>query len=51
MKSRKLWWAFWEGVIAAVGAHLGAWGLLVTADRLIYFCGHVVTILIIRLLG
>jgi hypothetical protein len=51
MKNKNLYRAFLEGVSAAIGAHLGAWALLVTADRLVYFCGHVVVVLVIRLLG
>ena len=51
MKSKNLRMAFVEGVISATAAHLGAWGLLITVDRLVNFCGHVVTIMAVRFLG
>jgi len=51
MKNKKLYRAFLEGVVSATAAHLGAWAVLVTVDKLVYFCGHVVTVLVIRLLG
>jgi hypothetical protein len=51
MKSKNLRTAFVEAAISATAAHLGAWGLLITVDRLVNFCGHVVTIVAVRSLG
>jgi hypothetical protein len=51
MNNKRLYRAFCEGFLSATAAHLGALGLLVTVDRLVYFCAHVIAIIVMRLLA